>query len=70
LSKGGTGDVVAGLTAGLLVKNPPVLAAAAANFLVKKTAEELDSERGEMFNADDLVERVPVVYKRSLMETS
>jgi len=53
-----------------LAKNPPVLAAAAANFLVKKTAEELDSERGEMFNADDLVERVPVVYKRSLMETS
>lgn len=70
LSKGGTGDVLAGLTAGLSVKNSSVLAAAAANFLVKKTAEELDGERGEMFNADDLVERVPVVYKRSLMEVS
>ena len=34
LTKGGTGDVMAGLTAGFLAKNPPLLAAAAASLFV------------------------------------
>ena len=66
LSKGGTGDLVAGLTAGFLAKNPPLLAAAAANFLVKRAGEELEEERGVMYNADDVAEKVPEVYGKLL----
>lgn len=64
LSKGGTGDIVAGLTAALCAKNEALLAAAAANFLVKKAGEELEAERGMMFNADDVAERLPVTWKK------
>lgn len=62
LSKGGTGDLVAGLTVGFLAKNPPILAAGAANFLVKRAGEVLEAERGVMYNADDVVETVPEIY--------
>lgn len=40
LTKGGTGDVLAGLTVGLAAKNEPFLAACAASFILKKAAEE------------------------------
>lgn len=64
LSKGGTGDVVAGLTVALLSKNDAMLSAAAANFLVKRAGEELEKKRGVMFNADDVAEMVPMMWKR------
>lgn len=64
LIKGGTGDVLAGLTVALLAKNEPMLAAAAASFLVKKAGEELEKERGVMFNADDLAERLPLTWDK------
>jgi hydroxyethylthiazole kinase-like uncharacterized protein yjeF len=59
--KGGTGDVLAGLTLALAAKNPPFLAAAAASFVVKKTADELYKKFGFAYNADDLAEKVPEV---------
>lgn len=64
LSKGGTGDVVAGLTVAMLSKNDAMLSAAAANFLVKKAGEELEKKRGVMFNADDVAEMVPMMWKK------
>jgi NAD(P)H-hydrate epimerase len=64
LTKGGTGDLIAGITTAMLSKNEPLLAAAAANFLVKKTAEDLEVERGLMFSIDDVVEMVPKTWKR------
>lgn len=54
LTKGGTGDVQAGLTLGLLAKNDPFLAGAAASYLVKKAADDLHKKVGTIFNADDL----------------
>lgn len=54
LTKGGTGDTLAGVTVGLLAKNPPLLSAAAASFVVKKTAEYLYEKVGYNFNADDV----------------
>lgn len=54
LTKGGTGDVQAGLTVGLAAKNEPILAAATASWVVKKTAEELYERVGFHFNADDV----------------
>lgn len=64
LIKGGTGDIVAGLAAAFLAKNEPVLAAAAANLIVKRAGEELEKERGLMFNADDVAEQVPKTWGR------
>ena len=66
LVKGGVGDVIAGVVLGFLAKDEPLFAACAATYLVKKTAERLAEERGWMFNADDLVEGVPVTYKETV----
>jgi len=63
LTKGGTGDVLAGVTVGLLAKNPPLIAAAAASWAVKATADKLFETVGHNFNADDVSERVFEVVK-------
>lgn len=59
LTKGGTGDVQAGLTVALLTKNEPFLAASAASHVIKASADEIHSRVGTFFNADDLAEEVP-----------
>jgi hydroxyethylthiazole kinase-like uncharacterized protein yjeF len=66
LIKGGTGDVLAGLTGALAVRNEPLLAAAAANYLVKKASESLAEKRGTMYNADDVVDQVPLEYGKCI----
>lgn len=58
LTKGGTGDVLAGLTCALYAKNPPHLAACAASFMVKKAADGLHQKVGTNYNADDLAETI------------
>lgn len=63
LTKGGTGDVQAGITVGLLAKNQPLLSAAAASFVIKKTAEYLYEKVGFNYNADDVAENVYQVLK-------
>ncbi|MFZ2202388.1 MAG: NAD(P)H-hydrate dehydratase, partial [Microgenomates group bacterium] len=63
LVKGGVGDVVAGLTVGLLAKNEPLAAAAGAIYLTKRAADRLDGRVGFMYNADDLADEVGRVYK-------
>lgn len=63
LVKGGVGDVIAGVALGFMAKSEGLWSIAAASFLVKKAAEKLARERDLMFNADDLVEIVPLIYK-------
>lgn len=63
LTKGGTGDVLAGLISGLLVNNERVLSGAAGNFLVKRAGERLENEQGMMYNAEDLILEVTRVWK-------
>lgn len=64
LTKGGTGDVLAGLTVGLAAKNEPFLAACAASWILKKTADKLYQEVGFAYNADDLAEKITEVLGR------
>jgi NAD(P)H-hydrate epimerase len=59
LTKGGTGDVQAGLTVALLAKNDPFLAACAASYIVKKSADNLFEKVGVYYNADDLALSIP-----------
>ena len=57
MTKGGTGDVLAGVIAGLYAKNEAIVAGVVGSYLNKKWGEELSREQ-VWFNASDLVERV------------
>lgn len=66
MTKGGTGDVLAGLTAALACKNDLFLAAQAASYINKKAGESLAKRVGVYFNASDLVDEIPHVMKELL----
>jgi len=61
MTKGGTGDVLAGLAAALACKNDLFLSACAASFIAKRAGEELFKKVGHYFNASDLAEKVPEI---------
>ncbi len=61
LSKGGTGDTLAGLVTALYSKNPAALSASVASYVVKKAGDELYKKVRTNFNADDLARKVPEV---------
>ncbi|KKR29781.1 NAD(P)H-hydrate dehydratase [Candidatus Woesebacteria bacterium RIFCSPHIGHO2_01_FULL_39_32] len=66
MTKGGTGDTLAGLTVALLAKNDPFLAAVSASYLVKKAADELYERVGTNYNADDLADKIPETLHKLL----
>lgn len=66
MTKGGTGDVMSGLTVALLAKNDPVLAAASAAYITKAAGDELYKRVGVNYNADDLVDKIPEVLTSML----
>lgn len=66
LTKGGTGDVQAGLTVGLLAKNGPFIAGAAASFIIKRAADKLFEKVGTVYNADDLAASIPLYLPQLL----
>ena len=67
MTKGGTGDVLAGLTAALYSQNEdPFLVATCASYINKKAGESLAKTVGLYFNASDLVEEIPHVMKEIL----
>jgi hydroxyethylthiazole kinase-like uncharacterized protein yjeF len=68
MTKGGTGDVLAGLVASLYCKNEAFLSARAASFINKKAGESLAQKMGIYFNSSDLATEIPVVMKRLLTE--
>jgi hydroxyethylthiazole kinase-like uncharacterized protein yjeF len=68
MTKGGTGDVLAGLTVGLLAKNSPFLASCAASYIAKKAGDALHSRVGTNYNADDLADEIPKLFGRLLKE--
>ncbi len=61
MSKGGTGDTLAGLVLSLFAKNDAFLAASAASYINKKAGDELFKTKGAFFNADDLANKVPEI---------
>lgn len=64
MTKGGTGDVLAGLVAGLYCKNDAFLAAVTASEVMKQAGDELYLVKGVYFNASDLVAIVPRVLAK------
>lgn len=66
MTKGGTGDVLAGLAAAFYCKNDAFLSASCASFINKKAGESLFKKVGYYFNASDLADEIPVVMKELL----
>src|SRR4030042_1568389 len=62
MTKGGTGDIHAGLTVALLAKNETFLAAAAAAYIIKAAGDSLFKKMGIYFSADDLAEAIPITF--------
>lgn len=67
MTKGGTGDVLAGLVAALYCKNEAFLASVAASYINKKAGEALFQKVGYYFNASDLSDQIPKVMKELLL---
>jgi hydroxyethylthiazole kinase-like uncharacterized protein yjeF len=64
MTKGGTGDVLAGLVAALYAQNDDAfLVASAASYINKKAGESLSQKVGIYFNASDLTSEIPQVMK-------
>ena len=63
MTKGGTGDVLAGLVAALYCKNDAFLSACAGSYINKKAGESLQKKVGIYFNATDLAAEIPRVMK-------
>lgn len=63
MTKGGTGDVLAGLVVSLYSKNEAFLSAVAGSYINKKAGESLFKKVGYYFNASDLANEVPKVMK-------
>lgn len=66
MTKGGTGDVLAGLIAALGCKNDLWLAAVAGSYFNKKAGERLFEKVGYYFNSSDLADEIPKVMKTIL----
>lgn len=66
MTKGGTGDVLAGLIAALACKNDLFLSACVGIYINGIAGDRLYKKVGPYFNASDLCEEIPVVLKEVL----
>ncbi len=67
MTKGGTGDVLAGLVAGLYVfTDDPLTAAVVGSFVNKKAGDQLYQKVGPFYKTTDLVNEIPKVLKEVL----
>lgn len=63
LTKGGSGDTLAGLCAALCTKNDPMTSAIIASYLLKMSAETLFEVDHYWFNTSDLILQIPKTLK-------
>lgn len=71
MTKGGTGDVLAGITAALFTRSEnPFMVAAVASYINKKAGERLEKKNAWFFNSSDLVKEIPKVLKEILIESA
>lgn len=66
MTKGGTGDVLAGLIASLACKNELFLASQAGIYINGIAGDELYKSKGPYFNASDLCDQIPKTMKKLL----
>ena len=70
MTKGGTGDVLAGLVAALTCTQDALASTVTASYVNKMAAEKLYAEVGPYFNASDLVTIIPEVLWESIKVAS
>lgn len=68
MTKGGTGDVLAGLIAGLYATNDALTSAVVGSVVNKRAGEALAEKVGPFFNASDLVSIIPETLWKTLKE--
>jgi len=68
MTKGGTGDVLAGLIAAFACTNDPYVAAASGSYINKQAGDDLYASAGPFFNASDLAVQIPKTMRRLLFE--
>ncbi|MCR4264141.1 MAG: NAD(P)H-hydrate dehydratase [Candidatus Roizmanbacteria bacterium] len=68
MTKGGTGDVLAGVAVGLYAKNDAFISACAASYFNKKAGEKLFTRHGYWFSTSDLVREIPSIMKETLLD--
>jgi len=61
LTKGGTGDLLAGLVGAISTKNSPLLSAISGSLLLKISSDRLFSKQKYWYNINNLIETVPQV---------
>lgn len=61
MTKGGTGDVLAGLVAALYCQHPALTAVVVSSYINKKAGEVLYQQVGPYYNSSDLLEIIPQV---------
>lgn len=66
LTKGGTGDILAGLTTALSTSSQPLISAISASVLLKKTGEKLFESKGYWYNISNIIETIPEVLKENI----
>jgi hydroxyethylthiazole kinase-like uncharacterized protein yjeF len=64
MTKGGTGDVLAGLVAALYCKNEAFVSAVCTSYINKKAGEDLFEKKGYWYNASDLADQLPETMKK------
>lgn len=64
MTKGGTGDVLAGLIASLYTTNEALTSAAAGTYINGAAGDELYKKVSSFYNAEDLVEQLPKTIHR------
>lgn len=64
LTKGGTGDILAGLTVSWRAKNEPVVSAAVASLILKKISDELFLSHGYWYNVADILAKIPGLLRK------
>jgi NAD(P)H-hydrate epimerase len=69
MTKGGTGDVLAGLVAGLYATQTAVVATVVSSVTNKAAGDSLYERVGPYFNASDLVDEVPQVLWRFIQQS-
>lgn len=67
MTKGGTGDVLSGIVAGLYAKSPAMASCVVASYTNKTAGEELEKKIGNFYGAGELLPEVQKVLKQVIM---
>ena len=66
MTKGGTGDTLAGLIGGLLAKNDKMVSAMAGAYINGLAGDRLYAKKSTFYNAEDLINEIGEIWKEKL----